>query len=234
MKIFAVSDLHLAHNDSKKMDIFGEHWQGHFEKIKRDWEEKVSDEDIVLMPGDLSWAMALDDAKEHLKSVCELKGKKILLRGNHDYWWSSLTKVRSLLFGETYALQNDCVQIGDYVFCGTRGWLLPGDKSFNEQEDRSIFEREKQRLVLSLDSAKKHIANGKKLIVIMHYPPLYPQLKNTDFSDIIESYPAKKVVFGHLHGKNISRDDFSSYEKQGIEYNLVSCDFLGFKLKQII
>ena len=111
---------------------------------------------------------------------------------------------------------------------------MPGDKGFNESQDRSIFEREKQRLVLSLDSAKKHIKNGKKLIVMMHYPPLYPQLKNTDFSDILESYPVSNVVFGHLHGRNISKEDFDQYEKNGIIYNLISCDFLGFNLKRII
>ena len=233
MKIFAISDLHLAHNEEKKMDIFGKYWLNHFDKIVEDWQLKVSVDDIVLLPGDLSWAMTMDDAAPHLKSICELPGNKVLLRGNHDYWWSSLTKVRTLLFNNTYAVQNDSVCIGDAVICGSRGWILPCDKTFDEEKDRSIFDREKQRLRLSLKSAEKLISQCKRLIVMTHFPPLYPKMDSTDFSKIIEEYPVDTVVFGHLHGMNISKKDFNVFVKNGISYSLVSCDFLDFKLRQI-
>ena len=230
MKIFALSDLHLAPNEEKSMDIFGERWKGHFEKIKKDWNEKVSGEDAVLVPGDFSWAMTISEAQQNIDDFCALPGKKIIIKGNHDYWWGSLTKVKTAFYGEVYPLQNDSVVIGDYVFCGSRGWILPTDKNFS-QNDRKIYEREKIRLKLSLDNAKRA---DKPIIVMMHYPPVYPTQKDTEFAQIISEYDVKQVVFGHIHGLNEGNADFTDIDVNGINYNLVSCDYLDFKLKRIL
>ena len=125
MRIFAIGDLHLPGGEKKPMDVFGAHWENHFERISSDWRDKVSQEDVVLIPGDISWAMQLGDALEDLERISQLPGKKLILRGNHDFWWSSLTQLRCSLPPGMHALQNDAYDAGDVVFCGSRGWTLP-------------------------------------------------------------------------------------------------------------
>lgn len=232
MNIYAISDLHLAPDESKSMDVFGPKWENHFEKIKADWLSKVNTEDTVLIPGDHSWAMNIEEAKDNIAKICELPGKKILLKGNHDYWWSSLTKVRAIISNETYTLQNDCIVAGDYVICGTRGWILPSDKDFT-QSDNKIFEREKIRLELSLSDAEKKYPD-KSIILMMHYPPVYKNQRETDFQKIIDKYNVKEVVFGHIHGFSYKNDDFPDLDINGVRYSLISCDYLDFKLKKIV
>ena len=150
-RIFAIADLHLPGEKDKSMDIFGPHWEGHFEKIKADWALKVDDEDIVLIPGDISWAMTLEGALEDLFSIGELPGYKVLLRGNHDYWWSSISKLRSVLPDKMYAVQNDALLIGDYVICGSRGWAITEGET--AEADKKIYERELMRMEMSLNRA---------------------------------------------------------------------------------
>ena len=133
MKIFSISDLHLDINNTKPMDIFGPIWHGHLDKIKADWNDRVSDDDVVILAGDYSWAMKLDDVVPDFELLNSLKGKKIIIRGNHDYWWSSVSKVREKLPKNCYALQNDAIKIGDYIFCGNRGWLIPEGKFKSEE-----------------------------------------------------------------------------------------------------
>ena len=125
MKIYAIGDLHLPGGDDKPMEVFGTHWEGHWQKIKQDWLEKVRYEDVVLIPGDISWAMQLEHAVEDLRAVGDLPGRKIILRGNHDYWWGSITRVREALPEGMYALQNDAIELDGVVFCGSRGWTIP-------------------------------------------------------------------------------------------------------------
>ncbi|WP_066647471.1 metallophosphoesterase [Christensenella timonensis] len=231
MNIYAIGDLHLSNAQPKAMDIFGEHWINHFEKISSDWNARVKKGDVVLIPGDISWAMKLEDARPDLDAICALPGTKLLLKGNHDYWWSSMTQINALLTNDTYIVQNNSIAIGDFVFCGTRGWMFPQDNSFSEN-DRKIYEREKMRLRMSLDSAKKD--EGKRKIVMMHFPPVYETIQDTEFNAILQEYGVEEVVFGHLHGEILKNICLTDLKIGSVNYNLTSADYLHFKLKQII
>ncbi len=231
MNIYAIGDLHLSLYKPKEMDIFGSHWKDHFERIKADWESRVCEGDVVLIPGDISWAMKLSEAQPDLDAIGALPGTKIMIRGNHDYWWGSVAKVEACLTGDTRIIQNNCTTAGGYVFCGTRGWILPQDSDFSE-EDRKIYDREKIRLELSLKSAQKH--RDKALIVMMHYPPVLQNCPDTEFSGMLSAYGAREVVFGHIHGDVLNQIDLVDYKVGDVNYNLVSADYLDFRLKRII
>lgn len=236
MKVFSISDLHLSINNPKPMDIFGPAWDNYIENIIEDWKKKVSEDDVVLIAGDISWAMKLEDAKLDLNLISSLPGKKIIIRGNHDYWWKSISGVRSLLPDNFYALQNDFVVIDNFIFCGSRGWQVPEQK-FKTQEDEKIFNREKIRLQLSLSSAKqekeKLLKNGKqcKIVALFHYPPFNSKFEESDFTKLFEEYEVESVVYGHLHG-NKCRYNFLT-KINGINYYLTSCDLTDNKLIQI-
>ena len=230
MKVFAISDLHLSINNPKPMDIFGPVWDGYLETIEEDWKEKVSDDDIVLLCGDLSWAMKPADAKIDIDYVAKMPGKKIILRGNHDYWWGTISGVRSLLPVDFYAIQNDSLKIGDYIFCGSRGWTVPENKELSA-DDKKIYDREIIRLEMSLKSAKEKQTNGEEIICLLHFPPFNTRREDTDFTRLIEEYGVKKVVYGHLHG-NFPKSSLL-VEKNGVSYYLTSCDKLSNKLATI-
>lgn len=229
MKIFAIADLHLSNDESKPMDIFGAQWENHFARIREDWLSKVSEEDIVLLPGDLSWEMKLEAAVSDIRRVAALPGRKVLIRGNHDYWWSSIGRVRENLPAGMYAIQNDAVTIDGYTFCGTRGWVLPGEDS--DEDDERIRVRELGRLRLSVDSALR-IAGEGPIICLLHYPPLLEAMRDTDVTALIEQTPIREVVYGHLHG-NALKGAFRGVHN-GVNYHQVSCDGIGFKLEQIL
>ena len=230
MKIFSISDLHLSINSNKPMDIFGPVWEDSFEKIKQDWEKKVDDQDIVLMCGDLSWAMKLEDAVQDINMLDNLKGKKIIIKGNHDFWWQGITALRNVLPKNFFALQNDAIKIENFVFCGTRGWLIPEGK-FDTEENQKIYNREVERLKLSLDNMKKLKQNGDKVVCLMHYPPFLQNEQSTKFTELFESYGVDIVVFGHIH-KNLSGYKFKT-TINGIRYYLTSCDLLENRLQEI-
>ena len=198
MKVFAIGDLHLSINNPKPMDIFGPVWEGYLESIEADWEEKVTDEDIVLIPGDISWAMKLSEAKIDLDYIGGLKGKKIIIKGNHDYWWSSISELRSTLKNETYALQNDAIKFGNIIICGSRGWIVP-DNGFKTEQDEKIYRRELIRMELSLKSAEFLRQEGDKVIVMTHFPPFNYRLQDNEMLQLFEKYGVNSVVFGHLH-----------------------------------
>ncbi|MBQ9792204.1 MAG: metallophosphoesterase [Clostridia bacterium] len=231
MKVFAISDLHLSINNSKPMDIFGPVWDNYLDTILEDWNKKVTDEDIVLLAGDLSWAMKLEDAVVDLEFLNKLKGKKVLLRGNHDYWWSTISKVRSVLPKNVYAIQNDCLEIGDYIFCGSRGWIVDESKR-TDSNDKKIFDRELIRLEMSLTQAKQKQTSGKKIICLMHYPPFDKNNQSTLFTDMIERFGIDTVVYGHLHGKVPNVKEI--LELNGVKYYLTSCDMVKNKLVEIV
>lgn len=228
MKLFAISDLHLSGLADKPMDVFGPEWEGHFEKIKADWEEKVAGDDIVLIGGDTSWGMKLEEGLFDVKAVAALKGRKVFVRGNHDFWWSGISRVRAGA-PECVFLQNDCVKIGKFVIAGSRGWTCPGSADFTEH-DRTLYLREAERLRLALAEAEKILCEGDELIVLMHYPPTGVKKEDTLFTELFEKQGVKKVVFGHLHGAGYYP---LKAEKNGIEYFLTSCDKLHFALTQI-
>ena len=230
MAIFALADLHLSKTGDKSMDIFGKHWENHTEKILSAWNELVTPEDTVLIPGDISWAMKLSEAMEDIACLEHLPGEKVFLRGNHDYWWSSIQRLRGALPNGFFALQNDCfITQENYVICGTRGWILPG--LIKDEADEKIYMREVSRLKLSLESAKK--AGKHPDLVMMHYPPVGPSLEKNGFMQLFEEYEVPVVIYGHIHGTNPQKNCMEGFI-QGIEYHLVSCDYLNFAPKKIL
>ena len=229
MRIFAIGDLHLPGGQLKPMDIFGAHWEGHFDKICADWRARVTEEDVVLLPGDLSWAMTLEEAAPDLAAICTLPGRKILLRGNHDYWWSSITRVRGLLPAGNYALQNDALAIDGAVFAGSRGWTVVPENSTNAQELK-IYRRELMRLEFSLQSAQK-LSQGRPIVAMLHFPPFGDRKEGSGFTELLEKYGVNTCVYGHLHGEGL-RTAFNG-EKNGVKYACTSCDGLGFRLLEL-
>ncbi len=223
MAIYAIGDLHMPGGDEKPMDIFGRHWDRHMDVISEHWRKMVEPGDTVLLPGDISWAMQFDDAKVDLQSIAQLPGTKILLRGNHDYWWSSITKLRATLPPGMVALQNDSVRVGDVVVCGTRGWTFPTDAFVLDEQETKIYQRELIRLRLALDDAKK---KNLPILAMMHFPPLLNEYLDTAFTALLEAYGVKLCVYGHLHGAGI-RAGFNG-EHNGVQYRLTSCDALDF------
>ena len=225
MRLFAIGDLHLSGGDNKPMDIFGPQWDRHFLHIQENWEALVGEEDTVLIPGDISWAMQLEDAVPDLQTIGRLPGKKVLCKGNHDFWWSSLTRVREALPPGMTALQHSAVDLGDCVVCGTRGWQIPTETAPLNEADEKIFRREVQRLELALDQAET-MAKGRPVVVMMHYPPLTVNEKDTLFTELLERREVSVTVYGHLHGEGIGQG-FSGMHR-GVRYQLVSCDSIGF------
>ena len=227
MKVFAISDLHLSINNPKPMDIFGPVWEGYLETIEKDWSDKVSDDDIVLISGDISWAMRLSEAKPDLEYVCGLKGHKFIIKGNHDYWWSSIGEIRKNLTNNTYAIQNDAVKIGNYIICGSRGWIIP-DNNIREPQDEKIYRRELIRMELSLRTMNTLRTNNEKVVVMTHFPPFNSKIEDNEMMDLFKKYNVNVVVYGHLH--SYDKKQKKVLEKDGIKYYLTSCDLVGNKL----
>lgn len=226
MAVFAIGDLHLSGSRAKHMHVFGQHWANHFERISQDWRARVDERDVVLLPGDFSWAMTLEQARPDIEAVAALPGRKVLVRGNHDFWWSSLTQVRAAMGEGMYALQNDCVELDGWVYCGTRGWTVAGE----DGQDEKLLRREALRLEMALESARR-AAPGKPICVLIHYPPFDERQRESDFTRLIERYGARRVVYGHLHGQSL-RGAFSG-RLRGVDYFQVSCDGLDFKLMRL-
>ncbi|MEW6279742.1 MAG: metallophosphoesterase [Candidatus Eremiobacterota bacterium] len=228
-RVFAIADLHLSFRGDKPMDRFGPVWVRHWEKVEQHWRERISTEDLVLMPGDHSWGLRLEDARQDLEFIQSLPGVKVLSRGNHDYWWQSLSKLRKAFPGLRF-LQNDSVRFGDLAVCGTRGWDLRPVRGFADPHDEQIYVREVERLRLSIASMPEDAACR---IAMIHYPPLLPGQKDTEFSRLLSDSGIQVCVYGHLHLANI--DDESSGpppkgfqgEYRGVRYYLVACDRLG-------
>ncbi len=230
MNVYAISDLHLSATADKPMNIFGGNWEGHFQKIKEDWLSKVKEEDIVLIAGDISWAMKLEDALVDLNALADLPGKKVFVRGNHDYWWNGITKLRDAAPNDSfYFLQTDGVKIGDLVIVGSRGWTCPGSSDYTEQ-DQKLYLREAERFRLALNEGEKLREEGDRLLALVHYPPFNNKVEETLFTSLFEERKVDKVVFGHIHG-----GAYFPYKttKGGVEYILSSCDKLGFSLIKI-
>lgn len=224
MRIFAIGDLHLPGGQEKPMDVFGRLWTDHPVRIAQAWKDRVGEEDVVLVPGDISWAMRLDEAEDDLAYLGALPGRKVIIRGNHDYWWQAIGKVRRALPEGVYALQNDSVHLaGDWAVCGTRGWIIPHHPEFTPDDERMV-ERELARLRLSLEHAQK--AGLHPAIVMLHYPPLPPDGASTGFSDLMEHFGVRLCLYGHLHGE-AARFAVRGMHR-GVTYRLVACDAIDF------
>lgn len=228
MALYAISDIHLAFTTDKPMDIFGAKWLKHDEKIKENWIKKITDEDTVLIAGDISWSMRSDESKVDLDWIDALPGKKIISKGNHDYWWGGISKLNRM-YENTKFLQNNFYTYEDYAICGSRGWILEGSDRFTEK-DKKIFDREIIRLKLSLDKAKE--AGYENIVVMIHYPPMNEKRENSAFTNLFKEYGVKKVIYGHLHGPSLA--NVLNGEHEGIEYLMTSCDFLDFDPKRIL
>lgn len=223
MRCFAISDLHLSFTSNKPMDRFGDHWARHWEKIERSWRERISEEDLVLVPGDHSWALKLEHAGPDLEFIQNLPGHKVLVRGNHDYWWQSLGKVRKRFPG-LHFLQNDAIRIGQVALCGTRGWDLPGSNGFEDAEDEKIYRRELERLKLALEALDKDAAVR---VALLHYPPLFPYRRESEFTQLLQAFKIDICVYGHLHRAG-GHKPFQGLQN-GVHYYLVSCDMIDFE-----
>ena len=227
MKVFAVSDLHLGSRCDKPMDVFGDGWSGYWDNIREDWKNKVGEDDVVLIAGDVSWAMRLEDALPDLDEIGELPGKKVILRGNHDYWWQSYSRLTgSLPFG-MYAVQNNAVRIGNLLVCGSRLWSLGAEG----EHDKAMIKREELRLRLALNDAQRQRKDGDKVAVMVHYPPFDVSFADSLYTSAISEFDVTAVVYGHLHGKDVRAKKV--VDKKGVNYYLTSCDLVGYKLVEI-
>lgn len=230
MKIYAISDLHLCSSGEKPMEIFGGDWEDYTQKIYNDWQKKVRDGDVVLICGDISWAMKIEQAKNDFKYFENLKGNIVIIRGNHDYWWQSISKVRKILPKGAYALQNDAILLNDYVICGTRSWIVPENKLTNIQ-DNKIYKRELLRLEMALTSANRLRKNNETIICMLHYPPYNSNKEYNEIIKLLQDYNVKICIFGHIHA---CLGKYKIYEKlYGINFYLTSCDLLKNKLIEI-
>ncbi|MBF6594053.1 MAG: metallophosphoesterase [Thermaceae bacterium] len=228
MRIFAIADIHLSRGFPKPMNVFGPLWEGHPEAVFAEWRNTVGDDDLVIVAGDISWAMKLKEALLDLEDIARLPATKVLLRGNHDYWWPSITRLRQALPPRMYALQHDSLLIGTIAIAGSRGWDTPGSYGFSE-EDGKIYKRELERLSLSLASTQK--LEYQHLILALHYPPYSPTGGPTGFTELIDEYKPTCVVYGHLHGADPNR---LPQDWNGIPLYFVSADVLRFRPKLVL
>ena len=235
MRVFAIADLHLAYVTPKPMTVFGPQWAGHPEAIYERWREVVRPDDLVLLPGDLSWAMRLPDAITDLDQVAQLPGTKVLLRGNHDYWWPTPSRLRAALPPGMLAVHNDAVRVEDskgqgVVVCGTRGWNTPGYVPLNE-EDQRLLNREAQRLTLSVEAAARLRQPGDHLLMMLHYPPASAPYPPNPLTTVIEATRPELIAYGHLHGVPVEK---SMRHVNGIPAHLVAADGLKFTPKLLL
>ena len=225
MKLFAISDLHLPGGDDKPMNIFGDQWEDHFTRISANWKSLVQPEDTVLIAGDISWAMQFQDAVPDLLAIAALPGKKVMLKGNHDYWWSSVSRIRSVLPEEMTVLQHDAADLGDIVVCGSRGWNFPTEEDPLPENDLKLYKREVIRMEMALREGEK-LANGRPMIVMTHFPPLSQECDTTEMTALFERFRVHTVVYGHLHGQGIYAGINGTV--RNVRYRLTSCDSLNF------
>lgn len=227
MSIFAIGDLHLSFDEriSKPMDIFGSRWENHAERLKQNWEENIGEDDTVIVCGDISWGLRLEEAMADFRWIESLPGRKIITKGNHDLWWGSVKKLNSISENIRF-LQNDAALVFDedrrICICGTRGWICPGTDGFDEHDEK-IFKRELIRLEMSLKEAKKQ--EPDLIIAMLHYPPCNDKFQPSEFTNMLSRYGVKTCIYGHLHGKDAFKNGFQGI-LNGVEYKLVSLDYI--------
>ena len=234
MSIYVIADLHLSFTKNKPMNIFGDNWDNHTEKIRNNWIQKVKQNDYVILVGDFSWATYLKDTKKDFEFLNNLPGNKILLKGNHDYWWTTLTSMRNFLkdngFNNIDFVYNNSYCVENKIIVGTRGWNI-----LDNESDNKMVKRESARLDLSIQDGITNFGDDKEIISFLHYPPITSNViyknEETDFVKILKKYNIKKCYYGHLHGN--SHKDAIIGEIEGIEYKLVSADYLNFNLVKI-
>ena len=223
MALYTIGDLHLSLGGDKPMDRFGEIWQNHPQKLIEGFHD-LNDDDLTVLCGDLSWAMSLAGAEEDFRFMDRLPGKKLILKGNHDYWWSTATKARSFFaehgFETMEILHNNAHVYGDFALCGTRGWFYEEDHG--TEHDRKMMLREVQRLETSLKAAGE-----REKIVFLHYPPVFQNYRCDEILRLLEEHRVRRCYYGHIHGKGI-RLAFNGWIGC-TEFRLVSADAVGFR-----
>ncbi len=223
MSLFAIADLHLSLGEDKPMDIFAG-WSNYVERLEDNWRKLITDNDTVVIGGDISWAMKLEEAFVDFSFIDKLPGKKLLLKGNHDYWWGTKSKIDSFLskngFDSISIIFNNSYVYDDYAVCGTRGWFLENDT----EQDIKVLNREVGRLIMSIESALK---TEKEPVVFLHYPPYYNGIECKDIMDVLLKYNITKCYYGHIHGRNNFKYAFEG-EYKGVNLRLISCDKVGF------
>jgi len=247
MTIWAIADLHLSFGvPNKEMDVFGEQWENHPAKVKEHWLNLIDEEDLVLLAGDFSWAKKIEEAVPDFQWLHELPGTKAMIKGNHDYWWRSLSKAEEILPSSVHLIQNNTFSWKDVEIGGTRLW--DADFSFDEyiefrenpnaniserqrdeKENEKIYQRELNRLELSLNSFQ---SQSSLKIAMTHYPPVDAELHPSEASNLLEKYGIKECIFGHLH--NVRPGTLPYGERNGVNYHLTSCDYLDFIPKKIL
>lgn len=223
MSLFAIADLHLSLGEDKPMDIFAG-WSNYVERLEDNWRKLITDNDTVVIGGDISWAMKLEEAFVDFSFIDKLPGKKLLLKGNHDYWWGTKSKIDSFLskngFDSISIIFNNSYVYDDYAVCGTRSWFLENDT----EQDIKVLNREVGRLIMSIESALK---TEKEPVVFLHYPPYYNGIECKDIMDVLLKYNITKCYYGHIHGRNNFKYAFEG-EYKGVNLRLISCDKVGF------
>lgn len=227
MSIYAISDLHLSLGADKPMDIFGGRWINYMETLRTEWEKTVSANDYIVIPGDISWATYLEQSLPDFAFIDALPGHKIISKGNHDYWWTTKNKLDNFISANNLTaisfLHNNSIRLGDMVLCGTRGWKCPGDDGFSDEDSR-LYNRELVRFDLSLKSAGEF--DGADVIAVLHFPPFNARREESGFIKLMKKYGVRRCIYGHLHG------DAFKYalvgERDGIDFKLVSADYLNF------
>ena len=228
MALYAIGDLHLCLGAPKPMDIFGGAWVGYMDKLRKGMEQ-ISPEDTTILLGDLSWALDLPSAREDFAWINRIPGRKIILKGNHDYWWSTAAKFRKFCqeqgFENMFLLNNNCFEYGSYAICGTRGWFFEEERS--GQHDEKVFKRELIRLATSLKAAGE-----KQKLVFLHYPPRYKGYECPEILALLEQYQVRKCFYGHLHGGSHRLAMEGLWD--GVEFRLVAADYIGFTPFKVI
>lgn len=227
MSLFAIADTHLSLGTDKPMDIF-KGWSGYVDKLKENWERAVTDSDTVVIAGDISWGMSLEGALEDFKFIDSLPGQKIILKGNHDYWWTTMKKMDTFLSQHDIKtirfLHNNTLTVGNIAVCGSRGWFFDAEES----ADNKVLLREAGRLRTSINLAKE---TGLEPVVFLHYPPITQNMVCEDIYNVLLETGIKRCYYGHLHGPSMTRSINSV--RDGIEFALISCDFLAFAPKLV-
>ena len=234
MSIYVIGDLHLSFSVDKPMDIFGNNWEDHAEKIKNNWIDKVTGSDTVILPGDFSWATYLKDTYKDFEFLNSLPGKKIMSKGNHDFWWTTLTSMRNYLkeneFKDIDFLYNNSYLVENKIIVGTRGWI----NNWKSEENRKILKRENDRLILSIEDGLKKYGNDKEIVAFIHYPPFYKEPiipEEIDFIKTLKRYNIKKCYYAHLHAE--AHKEAIEGIVDGIDFKLISSDYLKFDLLKI-
>ena len=240
MSIFAISDLHLStlHSTNKSMEVFGRRWTGYLDKLKSNWQSLVAESDTVIIPGDISWALTLDEATSDLSFLNSLPGKKILGKGNHDYWWCTMKKHREFFekngIDTISFLFNNAYETDEFIIAGTRGWYHDEDASNapNNTDFEKLTKRETQRLKISLEAAValKKSSPEKEILVFMHFPPFWSGKESESIVNLLLEYDIKRVFYGHIHG---NYDVLPKFLHRDIEMTIISADYLNFIPKKI-